>query len=137
MRRLPALLLLGLQLVGDQVGEQAEDGEGLIVEIGGLRIERAEGAEIAAVSPPERDRQIALDPVLRQPRVLAEARIDAGVIDAERCDRTADDASIGGVERQLVAGVQAKSGVVEDGARGPRRIGDAGDERDAHPGRAS
>ena len=64
-----------------------------------MRIERAEGAEIAAVPPPERNRQIALDPVLRQPWVPAEARIGAGVIDAERCDRTADDASIGGVER--------------------------------------
>jgi hypothetical protein len=70
-----------------------------------LRIERTEGAEKAAIAPFERDRQVTLDTKLRQPWVLAEARIEAGVIDAERCDRTADDASIGGVERQLVAGI--------------------------------
>lgn len=132
---LEALPFVGLKLEGDQVRQKLEDLEDLLGEVGGLGVQGAQDAELLAVTPRERDGDVALDPVQAPGRVIGEAGIRAGVVDEQWRDRATDNASKRRRHVQVIARTEPQPDIVQDGAGGPGVLGDAGDERDAHAGR--
>ncbi|HEV2107339.1 MAG TPA: hypothetical protein VGR16_03685 [Thermomicrobiales bacterium] len=122
---LPPSLLVRFELKGDEAGDQVEDLEVLRIQIRREGVEGAERAKVAAIATQERDRDVTLNAEERAPWMVRETRISARLVDEERCDRTADDTSVGRRQLKLVSGFEPESRVIQHGAGGPRVLGHA------------
>jgi len=133
----PPLILVGFQLECYQLGEQMKEIESILAEVCRLSIKSTQSAKVATILPVQRHRYVALYAMKAQPQVVAEARVGAGLVDEERCDRTADDASVGRLQLQLVARLQTEPGFVQDGTGSPGLFGNACHQCNAQPGGAA
>ena len=123
------LLLVGLKLERDQIGEEGEQAEHILGQRARQRVQGAEYPKWAAITAAERDRDVALDAVQAPGRVIGEAWIGAGVRDEQRRDRAANIFSKRGRQVELESVVFKISCPVDDGTGCPRFIGDARDQR--------
>lgn len=87
-------LVVRFEFECDQVGQQLEDLEVLVFQRRSDRVKRAERAKVAAIPAVQGDRDVTLDAEPRESGVVRETWIGARLVDDERCDRTADDASV-------------------------------------------
>src|SRR5579859_480670 len=130
-------LILGLfKLEGNQLREQVEYRENVVTMVYRLGIERTQRAKVAPVLSSERHGDITFNAIKRQPRVFLESRVSTSMVNLQGCDRTRDDTSVGCMEREVITGLDAKSRLVQHGARSPRVFCDPSDECDTHARRS-
>ena len=123
----------GVQVKGDQFGEQLEGRQGLgRGDDMRLRVDGAQGAEELAVGQDDRERDIALQAVGRRRLVVGVGGVVGDVVDHDRRPLPPDRVAQGGLERQFLAGLEAKVDLVAHRAGRPAAVGHAGDGGEAH-----
>jgi hypothetical protein len=127
--------VFGFQVLGDELREQRHAGNGCLVgQVGRNRVERAQGAEVAAVGAEYGYRNIAIETVHARRVVVLVPGVGAGVVDDYRQPGIAHFLAQRGGHVEPVANLEAEAELVVHSAIGPR-IGRYA--RDAHEAQAS
>ena len=130
--------LLRIEIKRDQLREHREHADDLgCVQTGRMRIDGAQRPEKGAVHQDERDRNVALEPISRGRRVMAEDWIFSDIVDDDHGASVTHVAAERRLDVQFATGLQAEIDRVQDGAGHPSVVGDPRDGRKSHSGRAA